>query len=152
MLLVGAFWGRAGGLILLGLVASFGLAGATAVDQWDGTQRYESPDTAALVQDRYDFGAGEITIDLTEVADPQNLDGRTIDIEGGAGRIEVIVPDDMDVDLDASVGGPGDISAFGEHHSGIGNDLLRQYDGGTDAPEISIDAQLGVGEIIVKAA
>ena len=152
MLLVGAFWGRAGGLIVLGLVASFGLAGATAADQWDGTQRYESPDTAALVQDKYDFGAGELTIDLTQVADPENLDGRTIDIEGGAGRIEVIVPDDMDVDLDASVGGPGDISAFGEHHSGIGNDLSRQYDGGTDAPDISIDAQLGVGEIIVKAA
>ena len=60
MLLVGAFCGRAGGLIVLGLVASFGLAGATAADQWDGTQRYESPDTAALVQDKYDFGAGEI--------------------------------------------------------------------------------------------
>ena len=151
MLVVGAFWGRAGGLILLGLLASFGLAGATAADQWDGTQRHESPDTAALVQDKYDFGAGELTLDLTQVADPQNLDGQTIDIEGGAGRIEVIVPDDMDVDLDASVGGPGDISAFGEHHNGIGNDLSRQYDGGTGAPDISIDVQLGVGEIIVKA-
>ena len=60
MLVVGAFYGRAGGLILLGLLASFGLAGATAADQWDGTQRHESPDTAALVQDKYDFGAGEL--------------------------------------------------------------------------------------------
>ena len=92
-----------------------------------------------------------IILDLTQVADPENLDGRTIDIEGGAGRIEVIVPDDMDVDLDAASEARRH-PAFGEHHSGIGNDLSRQYDGGTDAPDISIDAQLGVGEIIVKAA
>ena len=36
MLLVGAFFGRAGGIILLGLIASASLAGATAADQWDG--------------------------------------------------------------------------------------------------------------------
>jgi predicted membrane protein len=113
---------------------------------------YEQPKTASAVQEKYDFGAGELVVDLTDVADPQNLDGETIDIEGGAGRIEVIVPDGIDVDLDASIGGPGDISAFGEHHSGIGNDMSRQYDGGVDAPDISIDAQLGIGEIIVKAA
>ena len=39
MLLVGAFWGRAGGLILVGLVSLVALAGTTAADQWDGTDR-----------------------------------------------------------------------------------------------------------------
>ena len=43
MLLVGAFYGRAGGLILLGLLATVGLAGATAADNWDGTDRLETP-------------------------------------------------------------------------------------------------------------
>ena len=43
MLLVGAFYGRAGGLILLGLLAAVGLAGATAADNWDGTDRHETP-------------------------------------------------------------------------------------------------------------
>ena len=93
MLLVGAFYGRAGGLILLGLLTSIGLAGATAADNWDGTDRYETPQTASAVQEKYDFGAGELTIDLTQVADVANLDGQTIDVEGGAGEIEVIVPD-----------------------------------------------------------
>ena len=49
MLLVGAFYGRAGGLILLGLLTTVGLAGATAADNWDGTNRHETPDTASEV-------------------------------------------------------------------------------------------------------
>ena len=36
MLLVGAFCGRAGGLILLGLLATIGLVGATVADNWEG--------------------------------------------------------------------------------------------------------------------
>ena len=150
MLLVGAFYGRAGGLILLGLLTTVGLAGATAADNWEGTNRHETPDTASEVQNKYDFGAGELTIDLTEVVDVSNLDGRAIDIEGGAGEIEVIVPDGMDVEVDAQVGGPGDISLFGDHSSGIGSDMTRQHDGGPNAPDIRIDAQMGVGSITVK--
>ena len=65
MLLVGAFYGRAGGLILLGLLSAIGLAGATAADNWEGTDRYETPQTASAVQDKYDFGAGDLTLDLT---------------------------------------------------------------------------------------
>jgi phage shock protein PspC (stress-responsive transcriptional regulator) len=150
MLLVGAFYGRAGGLILLGLVTAIGLAGATAADNWDGTTRHHTPGTAADVQGRYDFGAGELVLDLTQVGDPSNLDGRDIDIEGGAGEIEVIVPDGVDVDVDASVGGPGDVSLFGEHNGGIGTDVTRQYNGGPNAPDIHIDAQMGVGSITVR--
>ena len=44
MLLVGAFYGRAGGLILLGLLATVAIAGATAADQWDGEQIRADPD------------------------------------------------------------------------------------------------------------
>ena len=36
-LLLGAFWGRAGGLILVGLVAAAATVGATIGDQWDPT-------------------------------------------------------------------------------------------------------------------
>jgi phage shock protein PspC (stress-responsive transcriptional regulator) len=151
MLLVGAFYGRAGGLILLGLLTTVGLAGATAADNWDGTNRHETPETALDVQNKYDFGAGQLTIDLTQVSDPANLDGRNIDIEGGAGELEVIVPDGLDVEVDAQIGGPGDISLFGDHSSGFGSDMTRQHDGGLNAPDLTIDAQLGGGSITVKA-
>ena len=152
MLLVGAFYGRAGGLILLGLLTTFGLAGATAADNWDGTTRHETPDTASEVQSRYDFSTGELILDLTQVSDPQNLDGETIHLEGGVGRIEVLVPDDMDVDVVGNVGGPGDISLFEERHAGgIDTQLSGEHDGGPSAPSIHIDAEMGVGEITVKA-
>ena len=51
------------------------------------------PGRGAAFQDKYDFGAGQLTIDLTQVDNVENLDGQNIDIEGGTSDIEVIVPD-----------------------------------------------------------
>jgi hypothetical protein len=149
MLLVGSVYGRAGGLILLGLIASVGLAGATAADNWEGDRLRETPATAADVEPRYDFGAGDLVLDLTEVSDPAALDGRSLRLEGGIGAIRVIVPDDVDVEVKAQVGGPGSVRLFGDESGGIDTRLVRAYDGGTDVPAITIDAQLGVGEIRV---
>lgn len=147
MLLVGSVYGRAGGLILLGLVATAGLAGATAVDQFDGDRVTETPLTAAELDPAYDFSAGELVLDLTEISDPEDLDGRTLDLEGGVGRIEVVVPDGVEVTVDAEVGGPGSIWLFGRVRDGIANQLAGTYASGDI--ELTIDAQLGVGEIYV---
>ncbi len=43
LLVVGAFYGRAGGLILVGLVATVAMAGAATAEHWDGTQRPRRP-------------------------------------------------------------------------------------------------------------
>jgi phage shock protein PspC (stress-responsive transcriptional regulator) len=147
MLVIGSFWGRAGGLILLGLLATVGLAGATATDQWDGERITESPTTASKVEDVYDFEAGELTLDLTGVSDLEALDGKDIRVEGGVGQIELLLPEGLDVTIDGEVGGPGSVYLFGDRTGGIDNQLTRSLDGGPDAPAITIDAQLGVGEI-----
>jgi phage shock protein PspC (stress-responsive transcriptional regulator) len=150
MLLVGAFYGRAGGLILLGLLATIGMAGATASDSWESDGGInEAPRTAAAVSPRYDFGAGELELNLVRVTDPQALDGRTIRIEGGAGSIDVIVPDDMDVDVEAQVGGPGSIQLFGLSSDGIDTSRNASYDGGEDVPHLTLIVDLGFGEIHV---
>lgn len=149
MLLVGAFYGRAGGLILLGLIASVGLAGATAADNFESdTSRY-TPTSTSAVQDTYEIGVGELTLDLTELSDPENLDGRTLRLEGGLGSIDVIVPRDMTVDVDAQIGGPGDIRLFGGSQDGIDARLATVHEGAPGAPYLTIDAHLGVGEIRV---
>src|SRR5690606_35053377 len=57
-LLVGAFFGRAGGLIALGFVAAIGLGASTITDRWDGTSIRESPTSAAAVASTYDTAAG----------------------------------------------------------------------------------------------
>lgn len=148
MLLVGAFYGRAGGLIFLGLVATTALVGATASDRWDGGADVRSPATSAEVEDRYDFGAGELVLDLTEVSDPENLDGRTIHLDGGAARIEVIVPDGLDVTVDATVGGIGSVETFGTEREGIDTSWTERHDDG-DVAELTLDIRVGLGEIYV---
>jgi phage shock protein PspC (stress-responsive transcriptional regulator) len=149
MLLVGAFFGRAGGLIALGLVAALVLAGATVTDQWDGEQLLRSPEFAASVDDDYWLNAGEVVIDLSQVQDVAGLAGRDIEIGAGLGRVEVVVPDGVDVHVDAEVGGPGDLSLFGEHESGINVNDEAFLDGGTNAPRLELDVFVGVGEIEV---
>ena len=98
MLVVGAFYGRAGGLIAVGLVAALATAGATAADEVDAGQIDESPNLAADVDDTYDLFAGKIDLDLSDVRDIENLDGRHIDVEVVFGQIVVTVPDGVDVD------------------------------------------------------
>jgi hypothetical protein len=147
MLVVGAFYGRAGGLILVGLLATVAMAGATAADQIDDTKEIQ-PATSAAVHDRYELGAGELILDLSEVADLEGLDGRTIQLRGGAARIEVVLPTDADATVDAGAG-LGHTVLFGEERDGGGIDTTNSYDGGVGVPEIRLDIQLGVGEIDV---
>ena len=152
MLVLGAFWGRAGGLILLGIITTFVTIGVTCAEHWDGDDIHATPTTAAAVDSSYDLdGAGELVLDLTKVTDLRGLDGRTIELDGDVGRIEVIVPSQLNVTVDAHVS-VGDVSIFEQHGDGLD---VQLDDGGqtaaTTAPHIHIDAELGVGEIEVKA-
>lgn len=149
MLVLGAFFGRAGGIIAIGLVSAVVLALTTAADHWDGDREVHGPTSAAQLDDRYWLGAGEQVFDLTDVQDLAALNGRTLDLEGGVGRIEVIVPSGLTVDVDADIDGPGHIALFDEETGGI--DIQRSKAVVTPgAPRLSIDAHLGVGEIEVS--
>jgi phage shock protein PspC (stress-responsive transcriptional regulator) len=152
MLLVGSFYGRAGGLILVGLLATVPMAAATAFGQWEGDDGVrETPATAAEVQSSYEFGVGEMVLDLSEVDDVEALDGRQISVEGGAGSIDLIVPDDMDVTVTGRIDGPGAITLFGEQEGGFETSSRGLHDAGADAPRLTIDADLGVGEIYAES-
>jgi phage shock protein PspC (stress-responsive transcriptional regulator) len=147
MLLIGAFYGRPGGIILVGLIAAIGMAGATASGRWED-RVVRMPATAADVQSRYEIGAGELTLDLTDVDDLQNLDGRTIDLRTGLGSIEVIVPAGLDVDVTANVG-LGDADVFGDTQDGGGIAITGSHDGGVGVPDIELDIEIGLGEVDV---
>ena len=114
MLLVGAFWGRAGGLILLGLVSTAGPGRRDRRRHWDGTTLHATPGARPPhVQASYDISTGELVLDLTDVRDLAALDGRTIHVSGDVGRLEVIVPRRARRrPSDADVDGPGDIRAL----------------------------------------
>lgn len=148
MLLIGSFYGRAGGIILVGLIATVGLVGATAAQEVERDSLTVMPTTAAAVDDVYSTGIGEQRIDLSEVEDLGELDGRTIRIEGNLGSIDVTVPRGLRVEVDARVSGPGGIKLFGDQRDGwdVRDSAVV---GDPDDPTITLDVELGVGTIEV---
>ncbi len=148
MLVVGAFVGRAGGIIAVGLVAALGLAVTTAADRIDADSVTERPVTAAEVESDYSLGAGEQRIDLSRVADVAALDGRTITIDGDIGSIDVTVPDTVRVRVDASVDGPGEVKLFGADRNGWGVEDSALV-GDPAAPFLTLELTLDVGSIEV---
>lgn len=122
MLVLGAFWGRAGGLILLGLIAAVSTGIAAAADNWETQSIRLAPTSASQVQDTYNYSFGDnadrFVLDLTRLSDPEDLAGESIRIDAGVGTVEVIVPEDLAVDASADVG-VGEATVFGRTTSGL---------------------------------
>ena len=100
----------------------------------------------------YDFGGGRFTLDLSDVSDVEALDGRDIAIDGVGGRIEVIVPDGMDVDVPdrrSSAATAGSSTSAATASTSPQNGFR---DGGDGVPDMSITIDLVGGEIIVREA
>ena len=148
MLLVGAFFGRAGGIIAVGLVAALALAGATAASEIDAASIDARPTTSVNVESHYSLRFGEQRIDLSQVGDLENLDGRTITVDGNVGSIDVTLPRGLAARVDAEVSGPGNIKLFGDEHGGFAVDDRRTV-GAPGDPTITLDIELNVGEIEV---
>ncbi|WP_194288976.1 MULTISPECIES: PspC domain-containing protein [unclassified Nocardioides] len=144
MLVLGAFFGRAGGLTAVGLVAALLMAGTTVGENLvDGDERYR-PLSSLEVESSYDVGAGDLVLDLSAVEDPEALAGRSIDVEGGVGRLEVIVPDDLRVRASADVG-IGSAALFASDDAGFG--VSTGATSGPAGEPLEIVADLGIGQV-----
>jgi hypothetical protein len=153
MLVVGAFVGRAGGLILLGMVAALALAVTSAVSAiggWDGDGERLSvtPTSAAGVRSDYSVKSGRVFVDLSEVRDPQALDGRVIDVHAKAGELVVVLPDGIRSEVDADIDGPGQIDLPDHARGGINSSLDETY--GSGPAGVTITTHLSVGHIDVR--
>jgi len=164
-LLVGAFAGRARGLIwvgaiLLPLVLLAQIPGSSWIDtvpsitSESGTAAGElrlAPTELDDLQDSYEIGAGSIRLDLTQLP----LDGEDLEVEisVGAGEIRVIVPDDIDLNASASIG-IGEIRLLERRSGGIGvGDLEVTYDApGQAAGSLNLELSTGIGGIRVEQA
>jgi phage shock protein PspC (stress-responsive transcriptional regulator) len=147
VLLVGAFFGRAGGMILIGLIATFATIGSTVADQWHPHHQVERPVAVASVQDSYHIDVGDLVVDLTQVNNPASLDGRTIHVSGGVGHLDIRVPAGVTVVTHAQISGPGGINSFGQDEGGINTSVDSVHNAGPGAPTLTIDADLHVGGI-----
>lgn len=151
LLLLGSFWGRAGGLILLGLLLVPVTAVATVADEFDGERvRYAPATVEEIPEFGYRLGAGELVVDLTRI-DPADLDGHIIEASIDVGELLVIVPDAADVTARADIDGPGGYDVFGSSGGGIETTTERTQDGGPDAPSFTVSAQADLGHIEIRS-
>ena len=156
MLLVGAFVGRPGGLIALGIFASIGLGVTSAVEastdwQTGGETLNAAPISAVAVQDTYTVPNGQISLDLHRVRDVAALDGRVIDVHLNAGEIDVTLPTGVNAIVEADMHFAGDISIAGSHRGGFDQSVTRTVTGSTDpnAPTLTLNLDARVGQITV---
>ena len=156
-LILAAFTGgrrNKGGLIALGVVLSVALLFASTAP-WHGARggigdRTWTPVTAEGVRSAYDAGVGDVRLDLSRI-DVGDLDEpvRTT-LHAGVGDVDVVLPDDADVQLDI--------------HHGLGDvtvDMDEAGDGfypgeglgpwiGDDTAEIVLTINAGVGDVEVS--
>jgi phage shock protein PspC (stress-responsive transcriptional regulator) len=152
MLVVGAWAGRAGGLIFLGLVAVVALI-ATSIGnpRFSGDRRiHVAPFSASAVKSSYFVPTGRIYLDLRNVSDLQALDGRTIHLSANAGELIVVLPPDVSAHVTADVSGAGDASVPGRHVDGLNVHLDDEIASGVDAPHLNLNLDLALGDIEVR--
>lgn len=158
MLIVGAFRGRPGGLIALGIVSTLALVitsiavAASGQPSSADTVRY-APLTAETLRPSYNLGAGALELDLTRLPDAQVLAGRTVTVNVSAGEMTVLVPNGVDVHIEADLRFVGEIDINGEHYEGFGQSVSTTLPG-SSAPDGSNDLELvltsRIGQITVE--
>lgn len=158
---VSAFLGRTGaGSIFLAIITAGLLAASAALPKDIGTQWIERnwrPAAVADVQQQYDLGTGVGTLDLTRltITEDHTLTTRA---DVGVGRLKVIVPKDVTVQLSIDVG-VGDIQLPGDDKQDVDvapgkhKELTLTPPAGTkEAGTLDLDLSVGVGQAEVSRA
>ena len=170
-LVVGAWFGRAGGLVALGIVlvpvvlvalsdkVEFGTSengpvvlvslASDAVDFSTSGDGYHRPAGVDEIPDAYRLGIGSLVVDLREV----DFRGKVVEVEAdvGIGELTVYLPQDVATDVSGRVG-MGSIRTW-DHlgatsRQGIG--LASDYASEGADGMIILDASVGLGEIEVR--
>ncbi|MFJ2896271.1 PspC domain-containing protein [Streptomyces sp. NPDC087218] len=114
-MLVSSFLGRTGfGTVMLAVITAVLLAGASALPKEISTQWVREgwrPASAAAVRSDYHLGTGVARLDLTGITVPRG-DTVTTKVDVGAGRVVVVVPKEVTVEV-AARASLGDITLPG---------------------------------------
>jgi phage shock protein PspC (stress-responsive transcriptional regulator) len=158
-MLVGTWWGRAWGLIPVGLlavpvVALTALAGSVPV-KGGVAERLFQPTTPAEVRSGYRLAGGELVLDLSKVRFGPGAPPIQASVAGG--RLLVVVPDEVAANVRGRVG-VGSLDLLGHVDTGAQVDSsvteppTRPPARGTTAPTVRLDLQAGYGVIEVRRA
>lgn len=144
-LLVGSYFGNGLGLIWVGLLIALNL---TLNDVALETESRETTRPASIAQlsKEYKFGAGDFVLDLSRIP-AQDLQNRELEVEAGLGQVTIIVPQDVPIEMEASIG-IGQIHLFDETQSGL--DIELSYlSPGLSTNRLKIEVESGIGHIEV---
>jgi phage shock protein PspC (stress-responsive transcriptional regulator)/predicted membrane protein len=152
-LCVGAFFGRARGLILLGVLATL-VAGVLAtidvpVRGGIGERNY-APQEQHQIKDEYRLGIGQLDIDFRGV-DWRAESTQDVDVRLGIGEARITVPPDVDVVVDGHAG-MGNVELAGRQQDGVDADdtvRLRAQRSVVAPARLHIDADVGIGHLLV---
>lgn len=155
-LITSAFFGRARGLIFLG-IAVLPIAWAIAavdLDWHDGLgEKRQAVSSIETLDPSYTWGIGEYEVDFSaiELGDAD----RTVEVGLTMGELTIYVPDTMNVEVDANArAGDLEISTGANEYrdSDWEAELDRTIDAGPDADPgvLTIDADVGFGAIVIE--
>lgn len=157
-LLVGTWFGRSRALIAVGLLL---VPTVLTVSFFEDVMPPDAvwnarvgglnitPTEVGELEPRYDLAAGELTLDLAGLSDEPDAVA-TIGSRIGFGAIEVLVPADAQVELDARAGA-GEIDVLDDQRAvegGIGLQRERVLEG--SGPTLRLDLEVGLGEIVIR--
>jgi hypothetical protein len=156
-LVLGAWLGRARGLIALGIALALvlGMSGVfDAGNRWwrEGGSITYVPASLDEVQPEYRNRTGEIRLDLRQVDFPTDGPSVEIDVHVSAGNIEITVPPDVDVTVAAEVE-IGNADVFAQSWNGFGLDGRTVTDLGDDGPgggQLHINTSVDIGNLEVR--
>jgi phage shock protein PspC (stress-responsive transcriptional regulator) len=149
--LVAAFVKPARWLILpaLAIAIPAGFVSAAGIDLDGGFgERDYRPTSAAAIQPQYEIGAGQVTIDLRKVKFPSGDTPLNIDV--GMGEAVVVVPDDLCVASDTTIG-MGQADIFDRGTGGVDVDFFDQTVAKSGEARLVIDADIGLGHLDVRS-
>ncbi len=147
-LLVGAWAGRARGLVFLGILAMPVLLATPFEDiDFSNSTTRVTPTSLEELNSSYEFEFGEAVIDLRNL----ELDGENVELtaELGVGQLVVLVPDGIEVTARAEAR-LGEAISFGRTSAGVGQVAVTETRAG-EGGSIQIDASVGIGQVEVSS-
>ena len=148
-MVVGTVLGNGRPLILPALLLGAALAVTSVVPTWTIGERRTYPVSAAAVEDSYELGIGRQLVDLGGVADVAALDGRTVTVDTGVGETVVVVPEGVDLTVDADVEA-GEVVVFSSREEHGPGTELHYADRDTAAPDLQLVLSTQLGRIEVR--
>jgi phage shock protein PspC (stress-responsive transcriptional regulator) len=155
-LVVGAWYGRARGLIAVGIIGAIALGSVSAADGLHGPGPIRTgthtfaPAAVSQLQPAYRQDVGDMVLDLSKV----DFTGQDVNVSAqvNLGNLKIVLPNTVDVVVVADVN-VGNAQVFGENWNGLGLDQRTVTDNGTDGVgggKLHIDASVDAGNLEVR--